>query len=235
MADETQQQRQYGLGRKHAVDRRDLQFMLPMQAEVPPTVTYKYWRAPSPLDQDGTPTCVGHGTHHYLLCSPIRNTKSIPSPYKIYDEAQLIDEWPGTDYDGTSVRAGMKYLKSQGYISTYQWAFDGATVVNHILTNSPVVIGVDWWEGMMATTEDGFVYPRGRQVGGHCVVVVGVNTKAKCPDGRIGFATFLNSWGRDWGSLNGRGRIAIEDLDSLIRAQGEACVATEVLKPVPTS
>jgi hypothetical protein len=235
MADETQQQPQYGLGRIHAPDDRDRQFMLPRQAEVAPTVTYKYWTAPQPLDQGATSTCVGHGWFHYLKCSPVRNIEKIPSPYEIYDAAQLVDEWEGTDYDGTSVRAGAKVLKARGYLSGYRWAFDGATVVNHLLTTGPAVIGTSWTEGMMSTDEQGFVYPRGRLVGGHCVVVIGTNTKAKCPDGRIGFATFLNSWSRDWGSLNGRGRIVLEDLDALIRDQGEACVATEVLKPVPVA
>lgn len=235
MADEAQQQPQYGLGRIHAPDDRDRQFMLPRQAEVAPTVTYKYWTAPQPLDQGATSTCVGHAFFHYLKCSPIRNVQNIPSPYEIYDAAQLVDEWPGTAYDGTSVRAAAKVLKAKGYISSYRWAFDGATAYNHLLTTGPIVIGWSWYHGMMMTDEHGFIYPRGQMVGGHSTLICGINTTAKCPDGRIGFCTGLNSWSKDWGAINGRYRIALEDFDTLTKDQGEVCVATEVLKPVPVA
>jgi hypothetical protein len=33
----------------------------------------------------------------------------------LYHEAQRIDEWPGEDYDGTSVRAGMDVLRTEGH------------------------------------------------------------------------------------------------------------------------
>mgnify|MGYP006891290300 CR=1 FL=1 len=62
----------------------------------------------------------------------------------LYNEAQKIDQWPGEDYDGTSVRAGAAVLKSKGYISGYNWAWDVETVVNALLTLGPVVVGT-WW------------------------------------------------------------------------------------------
>ena len=38
-----------------------------------------------------------------------------------------------------------------------------------------------------------------------------------------------NSWGRSWGR-NGRAYISIEDLDMLVKQEGEACLAVEIKK-----
>jgi hypothetical protein len=225
----------HGLGRLKSVDERDRNYLLPRRAVAPPKISSKYWYIPPPLDQGSTSSCVGHAWFQYLRASPIRNKNNIPDPFEIYRQAQKIDEWPGEEplYEGTSVRAGAKYLKANGFISSYSWAFDGATVINHLLSSSPVVIGVDWMEGMMSTDKKGFIYPRGRLLGGHAVVLNSVNTTGKCPDGRIGYCGFPNSWGREWGANGGRAFMALEDLDMLIKSQGEACVAHEILKPIP--
>jgi hypothetical protein len=225
-----------GLGRLHVVDERDKRFMLPREAPEPTKLAYKHWAAPQALDQGKTSSCVGHGAHQLLRCSPIRNIKNIPNPFDIYNAAQLIDEWPGIDpeVEGTSVRAGVKVLQKQGYISTYRWAFDGATAVNHLLSVGPVLIGVDWYQGMMRTDEHHYIHPTGWLAGGHCVPVVGVNTIAKNPDKSVGFAVILNSWGPGWGS-KGRAKISLHDFDALIRAQGEAAAVQEVLKPIPAA
>ena len=223
----------HGLGRLKSVDKDDLKYLLPRRAVAPPKVSYRYWQSPRALDQGSTSSCVGHGWNAYLRCSPIRNIDNIPDPFLIYREAQKIDEWPGEAYEGTSVRAGAKFLRSQGFISSYSWAFDGPTAFNHLLSEGPVVVGWDFYSGMMDTDGKGFIYPKGRLVGGHCVTIIGINTLAKCPDGRIGHATGLNSWGVDWGAIGGRFRIALEDFDMLTKQQGEVCVAHEVLKPIP--
>lgn len=224
-----------GGGRLRSVDERDRQYLLPPRAAAPTatTRTYKHWTAPEALDQGSSSSCVGHAWHQLLRCSPIRNVKDIPGPYDIYNAAQLIDEWPGVDpaVQGTSVRAGAKILAKQGYISSYRWAFDGATAVNHLLNVGPMVIGVDYYEGMMAVDGKGFVYPKGRMIGGHAVAVIGVNTLEKCPDGNTGAVTYLNSWSPSWGR-KGRAKLSIHAFDQLIRANGEAATVVEVYKPI---
>ena len=100
----------------------------------------------------------------FSRCSPVRNVKNIPDPYQIYNEAQHIDEWEGENYDGTSVRAGIKVLARKGYLSSYRWAFDGQTAVNHILNIAPVVIGINWYAGMMATDDRAIHIPK-REIG----------------------------------------------------------------------
>lgn len=223
-----------GGGRLRSVDNRDRQYMLPPRGAGTPTIkSYKHWPAPAALDQGDSSSCVGHGCHQLLRCSPIRNTKNIPSPYDIYNAAQLIDEWPGTEpsYYGTSVRAGVKVLQKQGFVSSYRWAFDAATAVNHLLTVGPVISGTDWLEGMMATDKRGFIYNKGRMIGGHCVLITGCNVTEKCPDGTIGSVSLLNSWGPNWG-VKGKAKLSIQSFDQLIRAQGEAAAVFEVYKPV---
>jgi hypothetical protein len=222
-----------GGGRLPSVDKRDLDHLLPPPRSAPGEATtkvYQHWYAPKALDQGRSSSCVGHGCHQLLRAAPVLNTKNIPDPYKIYNEAQLIDEWPGQDYDGTSVRAGIKYLAKQGYISSYKWAFDGATAVNHILNVSPVVVGWSWYEGMMSCDQKGYVYPKGRMIGGHCVLICGVNTVAKNPDGTKGFAVIVNSWGTGWAN-KGRAKISLKAFDELTRDDGEVAAVFETLKP----
>jgi hypothetical protein len=224
-----------GGGRLRSVDKRDLDHLLPPPRSAvgaPTTKVYQHWYAPKALDQGRSSSCVGHGCHQLLRAAPVLNKKDIPSPYQIYNEAQLIDEWPGAEptYYGTSVRAGIKVLARLGYISSYRWAFDAATAVNHILNVGPMVIGVDWREGMMAVDDHGYVYNKGRLIGGHCVILVGTNVAAKNPDGTKGFCTILNSWGTGWAN-KGRAKISISALDELIRDQGEAAAVFETLKP----
>jgi len=95
----------------------------------------------------------------------------------------------------------------------------------------PMVIGVDWREGMMAVDQKGYVYNKGKLIGGHCVILVGTNLTALNPDGTKGFCVILNSWGTEWGN-KGRAKISIPALDELIRDQGEAAAVFEVQKAI---
>ena len=52
--------------------------------------------------------CVGFGISR--LASHLN--RKLYDGFWLYHEAQKIDEWPGEDYDGTSVRAGLDILAS---------------------------------------------------------------------------------------------------------------------------
>ena len=112
----------YGLGRLPVEDKRDA--LHPMSARLlvgellPP---FQYWRPGPVLDQGQFPHCVGYAWSGWLQASPTR-TRTGPLPTLIYTESQKVDEWPGESYDGTSVRAGAKFLSTQGRISEYVWA-----------------------------------------------------------------------------------------------------------------
>jgi hypothetical protein len=55
--------------------------------------------------------CVGFGISR--LASQL-NRKTYDG-FWLYHEAQKVDEWPGEDYDGTSVRAGLDILRKRGH------------------------------------------------------------------------------------------------------------------------
>ena len=55
--------------------------------------------------------CVGFGISR--LASQLN--RKLYDGFWLYHEAQKIDEWPGEDYDGTSVRAGLDILRKRGH------------------------------------------------------------------------------------------------------------------------
>lgn len=62
-------------------------------------------------DQGQEGSCVGFGCSRM---SSLTNRKRYDARW-LYVEAQKVDEWPGEAYDGTSVRAGMDVLRTQGH------------------------------------------------------------------------------------------------------------------------
>lgn len=188
-----------------------------------PSLVSRSHRIGGMLNQNGFPRCVGYTCKQNLIGAPFR-TKRGPSADDIYHMAQLIDEWPGEDYQGTSVNAGMKVLHKLGHIREYRWAYDVETAKNWVLAVSPVLLGTWWYESMFSPDpKTGLVKPSGRRRGGHAYYWPKI-------DGKRGLAWIPNTWGADWG-LKGWFCIQLEDLDRLIREDGEAATAFEQLAP----
>lgn len=215
------------LGRIHVPDERDRNY--PMAAVVPQRSarTWRYWWARGAwLDQNGWPECVVYSWAHLLEDGPV----TFDGPaftadllHSWYDRAQRIDQWPGEDYDGTSVRAGADILRQEGLISEYRWAWDLDTVIRAVLEAGPVVVGTTWYEGMSRPASDGFVSVSGSVQGGHAYVLNGVNTHRKV-------FRIKNSWGREWAN-RGHAWITFDDFAYLLRERGEACLPVEVDNP----
>lgn len=214
------------LGRRHARDDRDRRHLA--RAKVPAAVPqFKYWWDLGwSGDQGWKPQCVAYAWLHYLEGSPITHPEegALIDPGKYYRECQLRDEWPGEDYDGTSVRAGAKYAQELGLIGEYLWAFDLQTMINVVLTQGPVIVGTNWYDQMFdpewsPTLNRVVIRVGGGLAGGHAYLVNGVN---------LGLETFRikNSWGTDWGS-QGRVSISFADMERLLREDGEACLTRE--------
>ena len=215
-----------GLGRLFAPDDRDRKFLLPPRPEAT-EITERYWWSVGVLDQGDEPTCVGFSVFKWLTTGPITNRPPF-SPKDVYRGAQANDEWPGEDYDGSSVRGAFKWLKSTGYVTSYRWAFDAELAMQHVLTTGPVVLGTNWYGSMFSTDSYGFLRPRGSIVGGHAYLVVGANRNYVCPDGTKGALRIVNSWGRSFGQ-KGRAWLSVADADRLIKEDGEAATSDEVL------
>lgn len=61
-------------------------------------------------DQGTEGACVGYGISRAVGLV----TGRLYNGYPLYQAAKTIDEWPGEDYSGTSVNAGMQVLSKQG-------------------------------------------------------------------------------------------------------------------------
>lgn len=214
------------LGRLYQPDERDKNFLMKSIVPTSTEKTHKYWWANGWWgDQGNTPQCVAYSWMHYVEDGPVthfygnNDKKPLFPPHEIYNEAQLIDEWPGTDYDGTSVRAGVKVLMQRGVIKEYRWAWDIETIKKALLEQGPIVVGTWWYTDMFYPDQNGLITPTGSKAGGHAYLLNGINLKK-------GLIRIKNSWGRSWGK-NGYAYIKIEDIEKLILDQGEACIALE--------
>jgi hypothetical protein len=210
-------------GRVYSKDDRDLKYLIadsPLNVKTAQTQRYwddnQWWG-----NQGNTPQCVGYAWAHWIDDGPIIHPGPHPiiAPQTIYTEAQKIDEWPGENYDGTSVRAAAKYLKSINKISSYLWAFDINTLINTVMNIGPVVVGTDWYYNMFYPNK-GIIKATGFIVGGHAYVINGVDTKTK-------FFRIKNSWGQEWGD-KGHAFISFGDMQKLMNKRGEICLAVEV-------
>lgn len=207
----------FGFGRLYTPDNRDLAY--PTSTIQIPVVApaMQYWRAGPILDQDGTPKCVGYAWRQYMDMSPHRDPlNEPPDADTIYAQAQLIDGWP-MPHDGTSVRAAAKVLQSMGIIKSYHWAFNEADVRAFLLTTGPMVLGTNWYSGMMQGDGNGFVNVTGSIVAGHAWVAEGYSV-------RLDAYRCLNSWSEGWNQF-GRFWIKSADLARLVSEHGEACAA----------
>lgn len=214
----------YSIGRKRSVDARDNKYLIVnSQFNKKSTLKQRYWDDNGWWgDQQDTPQCVGYSWAHWLEDGPVEQsgTPPIVNPEVIYTEAQKIDEWSGENYDGTSVRAGAKYLKSRGFISAYLWGRTLDTLVNTVLNVGPVVVGTNWYYNMFfPNRRTGIISVKGRLVGGHAYVINGVDIRKR-------MFRIKNSWGRSWG-INGSAYISFADMAKLIRMNGEICLAVE--------
>jgi hypothetical protein len=186
------------------------------------------------LDQLSEGACVGFGWTAQALATPfVVNLKTLPGrapktpqPFAryIYKQAQKIDETPGENYEGTSVLAGAKAMANQQALASYSWAFNIDDVIDALIQKGPVVLGINWYEGMYSAPS-GVLKVSGEHVGGHCILAIGYTMSSKALGG-VPSITLQNSWGRGWGN-NGLAEIAVSDLSKLLLDNGEACIPSK--------
>jgi hypothetical protein len=185
---------------------------------LPPLPPRSYtWTCATHLDQGQLGSCVGNGFTHDALARPkahkgLTETDAVA----LYHRAQQLDDSPGENYEGTTVLAGAKASAERGWLVEYRWATTVDDIIATVGHVGPVVIGVNWYEGMMDTDAKGFIHPTGPIQGGHCIMIKGVNLKAQ----RF---TLHQSWGTSWGR-NGDCYLSFADMAILLAQQGEAAV-----------
>lgn len=211
----------------------------PVRAILPENISYKakMWREGTILDQGREGACVGFGWTAELLAEPFSPTEQ-PTEQQgnkiaqsFYKRAQKIDQWPGEDYDGTSVLAGAKIMKEEGHIGGYRWCFSIEDLRDTIITQGPVVVGVPWSSKMYQTLDNGLVVLGGKKVGGHCLTVTGYHPEMRIDGQKLEVFRWTNSWGEGYGH-GGSGYIKYEDLKSLVSERAEMCIPEDREIPI---
>lgn len=182
----------------------------------------RVWKRTIWLDQGREGACTGFGLSHVLGTTP-RRRGGVDNAFaqQRYYRARQFDEWPGENYDGSSVLGAMEGAKADGLIKSYHWATTLAEIVYAVSYKGPVEIGVNWYTGMFNPNLDGFLKPTGKVEGGHALAIGGISMTDR-------FFWLYNSWGQDWG-INGAAKLSFDDMDRLLHESGEASLA---LKPV---
>jgi len=215
---------EFGLGRVAKPDPRDRRFMLasPRTASVR---TARTWYVRGVLDQGSTPHCVGYSSAQWCRASPAPRVVNLV-PSELYAEAQRLDEWEGEDYDGSSVRGGMKALRARGIVESFTWAFDPPTLIHHLLETGPMVLGTDWYESMFEPDAKGNLTVEGATAGGHAYLAIGIDTRHRNADRSVGAVRIVNSWGTRWGQA-GRAWLPFSALPQLLENYGEAAMGVK--------
>ena len=217
-------------GRLYFPDVRDMGHLMKPDVRKAATINSRFWYPGLALNQGSQPACVGYSSWKWLYGGPVKNRAMPFNALELYFEAQKWDEWPGENYDGTSVRGAFKYLKNSGYVGEYQWAFNVGSVLAYVLTTGPIVMGTNWFTGMMDPDSHMYVKTTGVVEGGHAYLFCGANRLRRNSDGTTGAFRILNSWGSSWGA-KGRAWISLQDAAFLMaQPQAEACIAIEVKK-----
>jgi len=175
-----------------------------------------HWECKPSLNQGREGACVGFAFSHEAAAEPVVVKKVTNKVARaIYKRAQQLDNYPGEDYEGTSVLGGAKACVEKGWFGSYRWAFGLEDLLLALSYAGPVVLGVNWYEGMDKPS-NGIIRVTGDLRGGHAILANGIDVEKK-------LIRLHNSWGRNWGR-RGECFISFKDLDRLLHEEGEACV-----------
>jgi hypothetical protein len=180
----------------------------------------RMWRRGNPYDQGMTPHCVAFTGKGMFNTKPFSSAysywkRSRFSTQTFYDGAQANDEWPGIDYDGTSARGLLIFLRSIGLIKEYRWCFGTDDILRTLSNWGPVSMGT-WWKSDMFNPDPktGLISYSGSNNGGHQWQLIGIDPKKE-------EVTAMNSWGKGWG-LKGKFKIKFDVLDKIVEDDADA-------------
>jgi hypothetical protein len=223
----------HGLGHIELADARDADFPLSAILPATPFITQKMWWDNGWWgDQGNTSMCTVFSWSHWLEDGPMIQDELVNQERPLYDvtqlyqKAQLNDGLPGTNYNGSTVRAVAKILKGLNIISEYRWASSVDDISTCLLTLGPVVVGTRWYTNMFNPDSSYQIHVGGGMAGGHAYVLNGVDMEKK-------LFRIKNSWGKSWGQ-EGHAFISFDDFAGLLANGGQACMAiANKLKTLP--
>ncbi len=231
------------LDRQRSFDPRSRQFtvraFLDAQAEKT-RLRGRTWSPGRGLDQGQEGACVGFACTHRRNGRPRSFNFDDIEAHEIYQRAQQLDEWPGENYQGTSVLAGMKAGTERGWWSEYRWVGAGSqTPLEDALDAmddiGPVIFGLDWLDTMMEPRPSGLLDCTGTVIGGHAICGIGYRMRARLKgEGSkpLEVAVLQQSWGLGhgvaaYGQTGGFVFMRLTDLEMLLNRQGEGAVPIE--------
>jgi hypothetical protein len=228
------------LGRLVPPDWRHVE-LYPYAAVAPPTVTTVERALPLPrlrtfYDQGREGACVGFASSWMMS---ILNRHRYDARW-LWNAAKAIDEFPQTnpgDNLGTSVRAAMDVLRTQGHervfdghsrppdlaegISANRWARSADEIRTSIAEGTPVVLGCSWHVNFDHPEQDGRDHWIGRGDlgpvrGGHAVCIYRASDRRQA----VGI---VNNWGTRYPLV----WMPYTTLDQLLADSGEAALVTD--------
>jgi hypothetical protein len=194
------------------------------------------------LDQKALGSCTGNAAEAFVGCDPLydaipdtvtaRPTGDATADEKqavaLYSAATRLDEfhgqYPPTD-TGSSGLGVAKAAQKGGLISGYQHAFSLDAALK-ALTVSPLIVGVNWYEGFDSPNAAGFARISGSVRGGHEFLLYGIDAGAQHVLAR-------NSWGTSYG-VGGCFSFSFDDLGRLLSEDGDATLFVPLTAPAPT-
>lgn len=157
---------------------------------------------PLNLNQLNTPGCSGFGCGHALAASPKAAVDITPEvALQLYYQAQREDEWPGEDYDGSSVNGAMHAARTLGRIKGWRWASTPEEIRHGLSYHGAAEAGSLYYDNMLETDLGGYIHAEGGVVGGHAYCISGFR---QSPDRPGAYDYWMdNSWGEEWGVYGG--------------------------------
>jgi hypothetical protein len=220
-------------------DERSRNFSAAVGLETYPFRSYT-WACDPVLDQGREGACVGFAWAHELSARPKVIERDNAFALQLYRRAQQLDQWPGENYSGTSVLAGVKAVQEyknshgQSLVMAYRWGFGVKDVLKIVGYRGPVVLGINWYDNMYDPDSNNFIKASGEIAGGHAILMNGVRIVKKDTaqkqyweniDLDKSWVRLHNSWGPGYGD-NGEAFLTVRDLDKLLQEDGEACIPT---------
>lgn len=223
------------LGRHFRLDSRSAAYPYRVTREEAALADQLWPRRIPVLDQGSTGSCTGNAKTGQLGCDPF--FAALPAGHAGLDEvfardtlyhwATVLDGYPGTwkpddtGSDGTAVSQGSKQL---GLESGYTHATTVQAMAD-ALQATPVIIGINWYEGFDNPGSSGLVKISGAVRGGHEIVVRGVKLTER-------LFRADNSWSSSWGD-QGSFEFSWDDMDRLLSEQGDCTVSVPLSQPAP--
>lgn len=203
---------------KYRFDERNLAYSVTALVDAEKETRSYTWPARGPvLDQGTEGACTGFAVAQELGAWPDERVVTDWLARAIYKRAQQLDQWPGEDYEGSSVLGAMKAASEIGGYMEFRWAFTVPELAHAVGVLGPAVIGIPWYQGMFEPDSNGLIRATGQIRGGHAIMIRGVSYKHEV-------FRLRNSWGGGWGKY-GECYLPFDDLTTIVRSHPcELCI-----------